>query len=168
MKIIYVLAFLIFASGFILFSYQSGVGSVTPQPTPIIRATPSPTPIPTPEISFEDQVWERINNWKQKEDGYKYIKDNVLCKFAEIRTEQIKTDWSHDGFYKINNQLNQATSFNSYGENLSKDIIYPVEISVSWLNSPKHRENLNKKYTHSCIKCEDYYCVQLFASFDYL
>ncbi len=164
MKIIYVLAFLVFGVGLILFSYQSSVDRVTPTPTPIIKPTIKPTPTSTPEIALEDQLWKIINDWKKRTDKYEYIENEQLCITARKRLTQIKEDWSHDGMVSEARKL----PFNQVAENLSKDELNPYYIYSLWLNSPSHLENLEANYKYSCIQCSDTYCVQLFASFDYL
>lgn len=133
---------------------------------------PSPTPKPIAQVITppklkidEDKLWTTINTWKKQQDGYEYKLDQTLCIFAKNRSLEIQSEWSHDKFEKISQQITDETGFPLLGENLSKDIFYPEEALAQWLESPTHKANLDASFTHSCIKCTDGYCVQLFARY---
>ena len=128
----------------------------------VLLPTPSPTPfVYVPEVADEEDLWTEVNDWKYKEAGYTYSKSAILCEYADIRVEQIKTDWSHSGFKAISD----SRGFYRLGENLSNNLDTEYVILQSWLNSPTHKANLDENFTHSCIRCEDNYCVHLFGKY---
>lgn len=110
------------------------------------------------EIS-ESKLWEVVNTWREDNNLNQYIKDEVLCNYAESRISEIKNDWSHDGF----KSMEKIDNFSWLGENLSKETFGENQTLQMWLESPEHRENLEKDFTHSCIKCDNNYCVQIFG-----
>jgi len=92
--------------------------------------------------------------------------DEKLCDYSAFRLEQIKRDWSHDGFRKMNKYIYEYTHAKTGGENLGRDFISEQDTLNAWLNSPTHLENLTKPFTHSCIKADSQgHSVQLFASY---
>ena len=115
-------------------------------------------------ISFstveENGLWTVVNDWKEKESGYRYTSDERLCEQASIRANQIKSDWSHNGFDEV-----PFFDFKTVGENLAAESNSNNDILTLWLTSPTHKENLDENFTHSCIRCEDNYCVQLFGKY---
>jgi len=112
------------------------------------------------EVS-EDKLLKVVNDWRTSKGKKNYKIDTILCGYATERVKEVKSDWSHKQF----KTMNKIDSFITLGENLSKDIFNEAEILNSWLNSPTHRENLENSFTHSCIRCEDNYCVQLFGKY---
>lgn len=141
-------------------------------PTSIPISVPIPTQAPEPVIaassgSYEDRLWDVVQNWRISQGLAAHAKDSRMCRLAELRLPEIKVNWSHDGF--VNNSHYSAicpdsNCFASMSENLSNGYYSEQENLNGWLNSPAHREALQKNYTYSCIKCQDGYCVQEFAS----
>lgn len=123
-------------------------------------------PTPTPYLFTEEGLWRVVNNWKYGNDGYYYEENSVLCKYAEIRVSEIKSNFSHIGFRNLNDKIYKESKLGELGENLSKDFFsFESELLDRWLNSPTHKKNLEYDFTHSCIKCRDGYCVQLFGKY---
>jgi len=88
----------------------------------------------------------------------KYIKDERLCTIAKDRVDDTQLD-NHQGFIE---------KYSSYPyviqENLAL-VSSEKKMLKEWLASPGHAAALRKPYTHSCIVCQDRYCVQIFSSF---
>lgn len=116
-----------------------------------------------------DRVWKFVNEWRVKNKKDQFIESEVLCKYAQIRLNQIKDDWSHDGFKKsVVDYIYRESQFNDLGENLAKDFesisMDPsYDVLQSWIKSKSHKRVLEGNYTHSCVKCDRDTCVQLFA-----
>lgn len=161
-KLITIVVFCISTAGAFYLANQYALGNLR---FPVkAQKTVASVPQVAPAQIDEDKLWTVVNEWKYEEDGYSFSKNANLCEYADIRAKQIKTDWSHEGvkdFYP----LIYSHGFHNAGENLGRDIVREDYLLNSWLNSPTHRANLEKNYTHSCIRCEDNYCVQLFASY---
>lgn len=120
------------------------------------------TPTPIPQMN-EAELWDVVQSWKFDKYGYRYQRSDSLCSFALNRAEEIKTDFSHDKFDQQSKYYYAQSNFQKFGENLSRDIFRPKELLYLWLDSPKHKENLENDFTHSCIKCDGNYCVQIFG-----
>lgn len=143
--------------GYLLFKIQPSI--------PVVKAVPAPTITVPPYIPDDaDDLFQTVNEWRIKEGYQPYKKSEVACSFALKRLPQVKTDWEagHKGFY----ELAKSYPSNTYwGENLAKGFIFTDRTLNGWLNSPLHRENLEKPFTHSCIKCDSGFCVQIFSYF---
>lgn len=123
---------------------------------PLIRSI---APSPTPRVLNEKELWSLVQEWRKENNLKAYREDAWLCAAALKRLDQIKTDWSHDGFYAM--QLR----YDYVSENLGKDADDAGTLLNTWLESPSHRDNLLKPYKDSCIETEGTYAVQMFANF---
>lgn len=116
-------------------------------------------PTPTPMVSdYETELFSLVQQWRVENDLPQYEIDEKLCKYASVRLTEIQSDWSHSGFKK----QSREAGFNHTAENLGKDFQKPESMLNAWLNSETHRANLDRDYTHSCIKCENQHCVHWF------
>lgn len=119
-----------------------------------------------PPITIDNRkLWSNVQTWRSNQELIQYRENELLCKYASIRVEQVKSDWSHDSFIdSVVKPLSvDDSSFEQIGENLARDYQNEGEIISGWLVSPSHLENLEAPFTDSCIKCVDNNCVQLFA-----
>lgn len=117
----------------------------------------------------ETKMFELTNQYRV-DNGLSVLEQNyALCGFSDERLEDIKTDWSHDGFHDLADSFyDEETHASMIGENLAKDFHSGQEelIFSSWVHSPTHKANLdNSDFTHLCIQCDDERCVQSFAVF---
>jgi uncharacterized protein YkwD len=114
----------------------------------------------TPKISG-DVLFLMVQNWRD-ENGLTTLKrDKDLCNLASVRAEQIKQDFSHKGFYT--SDRSQLKEYRVLGENLARDFPDEMDYFLGWMGSPGHRENIEYPYTHSCLICDEGYCVQEFG-----
>lgn len=120
----------------------------------------------------QEVLWSHIQNYKSKQGLQPYIEDQKLCEYADTRLEQVKSDYEHTGYENTALAFHELTGFMYSGENLASFIYMsnqePKEENElsRWLASPTHRKNLdNALYTHSCLRCNQTYCVQLFAGY---
>lgn len=116
-------------------------------------------------------LWYQIQSYKSK-TSQPYTQDQLLCRHAEARLLEVSKNFSHDKFENdTTSALYKESSFNELGENLATrnvwwDLQNPSETLISWLSSPKHRKVLDSsKFTHSCLRCNETHCVQLFAGY---
>lgn len=113
------------------------------------------------KLTYEDNLFIKVQGWRRLSGRKEYVLNSHLCGRAEERTIEIKTDWSHDGFYKLTSQ-DKTFLFN--GENLSEGYEFPEEVLEGWLNSPVHRDILERDYTDACIRCtSDFFCAAEFG-----
>lgn len=112
-----------------------------------------------------DEVLNSVQGWRQFVGKPTYRFDERLCYLASERAIQIQNDFSHDGFKDFyTNYRTSLSEFPKVAENLSEGWGKPNDILNAWLESPTHREILEKDYTHTCMRCLNNKCVQIFAT----
>lgn len=129
---------------------------VAVKPTPYV----APTSVYIPDD--ENDLFEAVNNWRVQTNRPAYKKSEATCNFASFRAPQLKTDYSHKGFHEHLKDLPEGQYFS---ENILSSYVFPERSLNDWLSSPPHRKALEADYTHSCIKCDSGYCVQIFSYF---
>lgn len=132
-------------------------------PSPTIE--PSASPIS--KKPFEEEMWIAINDWRENNNYPRYIKNEMLCSYASVRLLEIRSDYSHNGFFAHSDEIRKETGFDLIGENLLEmdDDLNTSFAIGAWTASPTHRKNLTESFTHSCIKCGDQKCVHLFGKY---
>jgi uncharacterized protein YkwD len=122
-------------------------------------------PLPT------DKTWSYIQAYKTK-TSKAYIYDQALCPYAKDRANDMYDEFSHRLFLdKTQHEVRGALQYKHLGENLisyseNEVLLNPQSLKYRWLESKSHRANLDStKFTHSCLSCNDRYCVQLFAGY---
>lgn len=145
----------------------SPLAKIIPTTTQIIY----PTPIPA---LTTDGLFKLVNDYRIKNNLTSLVKNAILCNFAKERAEYLIkniADWSHDGFKtlapKYRNLMGNTNS--SFGENLAKDFYANYDVRNAWINSPKHKEELDQPlYTKGCVDIEHFfsnaYVVLIFSS----
>jgi len=115
------------------------------------------------KTSFFTTLWGLIDDYKKTQKLPAIKKNDALCQLAELRSNQIYTDWSHNYFH-----TNLDLLYNKYcgtctkmGENLAKDFYTAQSVFDAWLNSPSHKAVLDAPYTIGCLSIkanqESYY-----------
>jgi uncharacterized protein YkwD len=125
------------------------------KPTPVSAVTPTKQA----ELNA-DKLWSLIQEWRESEGLQPYIKDQRLCEIAKDRADD-NIDY-HKGFmekydtpeYPFVMQENSVWGYSSEEYSLN-----------GWLNSPPHRETLEKPYTHSCVATYKNNAIQIFSNF---
>lgn len=118
----------------------------------------------------ENLIEKEINNVRKENGRSELTKYEPLCELANLRVEEIKTDWSHNGFKNRNQEIytrfcNQNDIIcTSAGENLAKGSFKnEKEVAVEWFNSPEHKENMLGEYNVQCVAVSENHFVSLFA-----
>jgi len=109
----------------------------------------------------ERDLFDLIQRWRYDKYLDPYVKSDAICKFAELRLQEIKADFSHDKFYSTKNP---PCSSCQYGENIAEGYNFSEEVLNAWINSPTHLENLEKDFKYSCIKTNGFYTVHTFST----
>jgi len=102
-------------------------------------------------------VHNQVNDYRIENKLQPLVFNKSLCKVAEVRANQIQTDWSHKSFFKEVKKIKYAQA----GENLAKDFNNEEDLVNAWINSKAHRQNLLRPYTRHCIACVNNHCVQI-------
>lgn len=119
--------------------------------------SPYPTSAPAPTLS-PDKLLSEVQAWRENTGKKQYQPSEFLCSIADKRIVQIQTEFSHRIFLETKYCLGCYLA-----ENLASGL-YPEEKTLSgWLASPTHLDNLEKNYTHTCIRTEKNYAVQTFG-----
>ena len=84
--------------------------------------------------------------------------DAELCRISEERLNEIKKDFSHEGF-----ALNRCASCITMGEVLARNFQDDEKVVEEWLNSTSHREVImSNRYDIGCaVKSESHYVVTM-------
>lgn len=120
--------------------------------------SPTPTDIDLEKITSEN-VLEYVQEYRISQKKSPYIHSKFLCKIANIRLNEVVTDWSHNKF--IADRFCESKCF--IGENLSKNGRYADIVVSGWLSSPPHKAALDRNFTHTCIATDGNYVVQIFG-----
>jgi len=122
----------------------------------------STIPVPTLIQNLDsDKLFQLVNEWRTQNGYQPYMVDERLCKIASDRADDGNDN--HKGF---------RVKYSNYPYVISENDVYgntpyanENNAMLSWLNSPKHLENLEKPYIYSCIRCYKNDCSQIFSSF---
>ena len=146
----------------------SKTGEVEPEafPTPEIQGSnvkiitptlvPIPTLIPTPKPRSLDggKLFNLVNDYRRKNGLNELLWYHPLCEFAKARSQQIKGDWSHEGYLK---EATEGALYSSIcpecgltGENLAKGYYSEEAALQGWINSPTHKANLDSNWDWGC------------------
>lgn len=140
------------------------IKSVSDASHQIIISTPPPTISPdvvASEINDATKSFRLANNLSD-------LGENLLaCDFAEKRLGQMYKGFSHDLFYDQTDSILATTDgLKLIGENLySGPVVDSNYIFNLWIKSKTHRNNLEKEYTHDCVRCDANFCVHIFLKF---
>jgi len=103
-----------------------------------------------------------LNNYRSGHGLNTLSIDSTLCVVASQRADEIKDDFSHDGFDGAVERNN--ISYSSIGENIASGPLSATKfVEWSWDQSPGHRENMLRDWTRGCGAVSDGYAVYIFA-----
>lgn len=110
----------------------------------------------------ENILFNLVNDYRARNNLSTFTKSVITCGIATVRLDGIKRELSHDDFFPLV-EAQDNWGYERIGENLAKGW-QSEDITLSnWITSPTHKYNLDYPYTESCIRCENGYCVQIFA-----
>jgi len=132
-----------------------------------LTAQGEPTKIlDSPAKLSSEKLWFLIQKWRISQRLQPYIKNQNICKLANLRLPEIMVNFSHEHFLDHSHYREICPQNNCLlGENLSMNALGEQSTLTGWLNSPEHLKNLKANYQYSCIACSNSYCVQEFANF---
>lgn len=122
-------------------------------------------PVPTQQARryvLDAKVIEELVNDYREENGLpRLIHDPELCKLAEVRAEEVKTDFSHTGFEKRWGTF----PYQKLSENLSH--AYDNRLALEgWKKSHLHNLGmLDTEVDRTCVATNGSYAVQLFIKY---
>ena len=106
-------------------------------------------------MNWNPSLLEEINKYRLT-NGLKPLEvDSVLCDAANKRVEEIKTNWSHEGF-----SASLCEKCNGLGENLARGFEKKENIVQAWIESLSHKKViLTESFTHGCTVYDQGYAV---------
>lgn len=121
--------------------------------------------------SYVDEVIRLVNVERAKYNLPSLVKDSSLCNVAEIRANEIVSNFSHtrpNGKNCFTVLSENGISYRTCGENIAYGQRTPEEVVNAWMNSEGHRENILKSsYTRIGVGAVNvsgvYYWSQMFA-----
>lgn len=137
------------------FSYDSVNRSMAREQQGVIhQASPTPSPALT-----KWGVLAIIQEWRLKNNLPEYRISDSMCRIADKRLDQIKVNFSHDGFYADD----LCDRWCSIAENLAEGASSGFNYMLAWERSASHSANLKKDYTHTCVATDGDYIVHIFG-----
>ena len=106
-----------------------------------------------------DILWALVQNWRLENNLQPYAKNQKLCEIANIRVQEIQTDFSHDKFLTRFQHSPYVIT-----ENLVRHFPFEPDMLKAWIESPGHLTALKTSYTYACIACSNDNCVQIFSN----
>lgn len=113
----------------------------------------------------EKKLFDLIQRFRFENNLKPYSKSDILCAFAEERLPEIQQNFSHDAFEERIENNSFTFYYHGLAENLIKENGDEFQTFNGWLHSASHAANLKAPYTHSCVKCNQSTCIQVFGSF---
>jgi len=99
--------------------------------------------------SYENLVFEYINNYRINNNKNLLIEDSTLTKFSNSHNKEMinYNYFSHDSiekgsYYNRVTELLKSKNYSLIAENIAAGIFTPDEVVNEWLNSKVHRENI--------------------------
>jgi len=172
-RILRILTFIILLSLFSYLLYLQQIGNLRKPTNGILLNVANNINIQEeifPKEFEEKTIESEINNFRKENRLGELTRYEPLCELAKIRVLEIKTDWSHEGFEKRNEEI--YTRFcnkdpivcTSAGENLAQgDFVDEKDLVQGWEESPGHKENMLGEYNVQCAAVSETYYVSLFA-----
>lgn len=105
-----------------------------------------------PAVASASSMIDTLNDYRLANGVAPVSELASICALVDIRLKEIKTDWSHDGFFKLITPLKKT---GVWYENLAREgtMIRGMQgVFDAWVASPSHNKNLLSKMTSVCIK----------------
>lgn len=109
----------------------------------------------------EEKLFNLVQQYRADSGRKPFKQSKMLCNIARIRLEEVKDNFSHEGFSDW-----QFCPGCGLAENLAKGYGGKEQLAMdAWLNSASHSANLNAGYPRSCLKTNGEVVVQIFGYF---
>jgi uncharacterized protein YkwD len=107
------------------------------------------------------EITAEVNNYRRNKGMNILVEDPVVCDLAIVRSIEAEKEFNHNKFlerfeYGTYKRFMKPASM---GENMSENYRTGKEVLDAWINSPKHKEILEKETDYGCVSCYNYYCV---------
>ncbi len=140
---------------------RSPTPTISPKPTFTKTPTPSPSPIkvasqtvtkaPVQVAPATGDLLSQINNFRAGKGLAPLSSHSDVCFFANMRAQEIISNFNHDGFTnRINSNSLPYKSYSSVAENIAMNP-NPNDVVSSWINSPGHNANMSKDVPYGCV-----------------
>lgn len=120
-----------------------------PSPTKAVIKTVSKTPTQTAPATGD--LLTQVNNFRAGKGLAPLSAHSDVCFFANLRAQEIVTNFNHDGFSnRISSNSLPYKSYSSVAENIAMN---PNSQNVvqSWINSSGHNANMSKDVPYGCV-----------------
>lgn len=121
------------------------------------------------QTEFENELFDLINEHRVSIGLNELVFESTSYYYANEHTDFMIANGSlsHENFSVRAEQIAAKTGAKDISENVAKDYNSPQEALSAWLNSSKHRINLEGNYTHSALSVKpnnlgELYFTQIF------
>lgn len=122
-------------------------------PTPTYYVIPTITPTPRPRVLDGGKLFNLVNKYRSDQRLSQLQWFHSLCEYSKKRSQEVSTDWSHEGFLDDSqNRLiwQYCPDCIGVGENLAEGYFTEEAILQGWIESPSHKDNLDRDWTYAC------------------
>ncbi|MGB3152106.1 MAG: CAP domain-containing protein [Maribacter sp.] len=121
------------------------------------------------QTAIENKLFTLINEHRLGINLKEFLFDNTSYYYAGEHTSYMmgKGHTSHAKFGERAKSISDKTGAKFVAENVAKDYVTVEKALEDWLESPKHRKNIEGEYTHSALSIQtnengDMYFTQIF------
>lgn len=127
----------------------------------LIALPPRFAPPKAEEVKLDEKVlWDEIQNWRKSQNLPEYQNSVLSCGIAKMRIQEASRLFDHTG----NNAKRFCTEKCTIGENLARGFSDEKELFRGWLDSPIHKDILEKEYyQYSCLAIDKDIVVHIFS-----
>jgi len=133
----------------------------------VLNKTRNNNAVDKPKITDKStDVETLVNEYRRSKSIDKLKHDDLLCEWATERLEIVSNRAGAVNHNGINEYFKMAwqRDYKVMGETLVMGAYTPEQALRSWQGSPKHNAGmLDTDFNVTCVKCNNAYCVQLFA-----
>lgn len=113
------------------------------------------------------RMWQLSEEWRAKNNLPPYNKNDLMCNFAAVRAYEIQSDFSHTKFSADSTlkSILWQDGFVILDENIMRADVKAEEYAFGlMLESPPHKQAMEKRHTDACIICVDNSCAMIMGS----
>ena len=116
----------------------------------------SVTPTPTTDVlvashaAVRNYIMQDINDYRSSLGLSKVATSSATCAFAQVRAEEIASDFSHNGFTKRVDDKTLPYTYSKVTENIAQTDNYKNVVTF-WMNSSEHSANMRADTPFVCV-----------------
>jgi len=147
------------------FQSPSSAASSSPDPALLSNNNQTSGTSLSPEnnnSSGNSDLLGEVNNFRSQNDRSGIAETSIICNFAKERLTELSTNYSHDGFSRMQSVTGKSAGAENIARTSSNRGNHYIVIEM-WAKSDGHRENMLGDYTEGCGYYDGKYAVLVLA-----